>query len=98
MLTTGLLALVRKSDYNGEVSSSIGRESRLATRAYVQRLTPVPTSVTTTTRNIAEPMMRVTANPAGTATAKPTTRAIAHALQSYCLRAPFVDVTRGIVA
>jgi hypothetical protein len=85
-------------NYKGQVSSSIRRESRLATRAYVQRLTAVPTSVTTTTRNIAEPLMLVTASPAGTATAKPATREIAHALQSYCLRAPVVDVTRGIVA
>jgi hypothetical protein len=38
--------------------------------------------VTITTRNIAEPMMRVTANAAGTATANPATRAIRHAFQS----------------
>ena len=69
-----------------QVSSSSGRAWRLATRAYVQLLTPVPTRVTTTTRNIAEPTMRVTASPAGTATAKPTASAIAHAFQSYRLR------------
>jgi hypothetical protein len=66
----------------------MGREPRLATRAYVPRLTPVPTRVTTTVRSIVEPIMRVTANPAGTATAKPTVKAIRQAVQSYRLRAP----------
>jgi hypothetical protein len=69
----------------------------LATRAYTQRLTPEPTKVMMTTRNIVEPMTRVTANPAGTATAKPAANEIAHARQSYRLRALDVDVTGGIV-
>jgi hypothetical protein len=51
-------------------------------RAYVQRLTPVPTTVITAVSMRVELNNEAAARPAGVATANATTRATAHALQS----------------
>ena len=51
-------------------------------RAYDQRLTVVPTTVTTAVSSRVELNREATAKPAGMATAKATTSAKAHALQS----------------
>jgi hypothetical protein len=67
--------------YGGQVSSSMGLDPGLATRAYVRRETLEPTTVTTAVSRRLDVKREATTKPAGMPAARPTTTATAQALQ-----------------